>query len=133
MISNILIDLKSSWKTYTKSYPNGFKGIGCISISIDGVIRKGALMESAAGGSYYIVNGGTPSLLPCADIKDALTIARKGKSGGSGLGQGMRAKDNPGSLLRKQVKLDYETINHLQELGDGNLSLGIRRASKKLS
>lgn len=49
--------------------------------------------------------------------------------GGPNRGQGRKAADGVTNLLRKQVKVDPATIDTLAALGDGNLSLGIRKAA----
>ncbi|QNJ57365.1 hypothetical protein Dolphis_59 [Pseudomonas phage Dolphis] len=53
--------------------------------------------------------------------------------GGSRPGSGRKTEDNAGELLRKQVKLDQASIDVLARLGGGNLSLGIRRAARRLA
>lgn len=49
--------------------------------------------------------------------------------GGAGRGQGRKAADGVGAVERKNVTLDAESIETLRNYGDGDLSLGIRRAA----
>lgn len=49
--------------------------------------------------------------------------------GGAGRGQGRKAKDATGPLERKNVSLDKQSIETLRRLGEGDLSVGIRRAA----
>lgn len=49
--------------------------------------------------------------------------------GGAGRGQGRKAIDSAGPLVRKTVTLDEPSIAILRELGEGDLSVGIRRAA----
>lgn len=49
--------------------------------------------------------------------------------GGAGRGQGRKAADGVGAVERKNVTLDAESIETLRAYGDGDLSLGIRRAA----
>jgi hypothetical protein len=48
------------------------------------------------------------------------------------LGAGPKADDGVKRLTRKQVKLDEETIRILTRVGGGNLSLGVREASRRI-
>ena len=50
------------------------------------------------------------------------------KHGGAGRGQGIKASDGATGLKRVNVTLDPATIEILRDAGDGQLSLGIRRA-----
>lgn len=49
--------------------------------------------------------------------------------GGAGRGQGRKPADGVGAVERKNVTLDAESIETLRAYGDGDLSLGIRRAA----
>lgn len=49
--------------------------------------------------------------------------------GGAGRGQGRKAADGVSAVERKNVTLDAESIETLRAYGDGDLSLGIRRAA----
>lgn len=47
-------------------------------------------------------------------------------------GAGVKADDGASLLDRKQVRIDPETERILSHIGDGNLSLGIREAARRL-
>jgi hypothetical protein len=47
-------------------------------------------------------------------------------------GAGVKADDGASPLERKQVRIDPETERILSLVGDGNLSLGIREAARRL-
>ena len=53
--------------------------------------------------------------------------------GGSRPGAGRKTSDGAKELKRTNVMLDDSTIDRAIEIGEGNLSLGIRRAVKKLA
>lgn len=61
-----------------------------------------------------------------------MAIALSGR-GGAGRGQGAKAADGATGLRRVNVSLDDASIEALRALGDGELSLGIRRAVKKMT
>lgn len=58
-----------------------------------------------------------------------LTAALSGR-GGPGRGQGVKSADGATGLRRVNVSLDEASIEALRALGDGELSLGIRRAAR---
>jgi len=58
-------------------------------------------------------------------------IPRTGR-GGPGRGGGRKTADGAGPVYRKNVTLDQRSIDTLRALGDGDLSLGIRRAAALL-
>lgn len=49
--------------------------------------------------------------------------------GGAGRGQGLKAVDGATGLKRRNITLDDARRDILRALGDGDLSLGIRRAA----
>ena len=55
--------------------------------------------------------------------------ARAGTHGGPGRRQGIKAADGATGLRRVNVSLDEASIEALRQFGDGELSLGIRRAA----
>jgi hypothetical protein len=57
--------------------------------------------------------------------------ARQGH-GGPGRGQGRKPADGAKDLKRRNVTIDDESAEKLRAYGDGDLSLGIRRAARKL-
>lgn len=48
-------------------------------------------------------------------------------------GAGVKADDGVTDLERKQVRLDPSSIKVLTSIGNGNLSLGVREAARRLS
>jgi hypothetical protein len=52
--------------------------------------------------------------------------------GGPGRGQGRKSADGAKGLKRRNVTIDDESAEKLRAYGDGDLSLGIRRAARKL-
>lgn len=52
--------------------------------------------------------------------------------GGAGRGQGLKPADGAVGLRRRLISIDDASAEALTRLGDGNLSLGIRRAAKLL-
>lgn len=52
--------------------------------------------------------------------------------GGPGRGQGVKAADGATGLKRRNISIDDASADALRLLGDGELSLGIRRAAAKL-
>ena len=52
--------------------------------------------------------------------------------GGPREGAGRKTVDGVSGVIRKQVTLDLPSINFLRTIGEGDLSLGIRRAASKL-
>lgn len=54
---------------------------------------------------------------------------QKTKRGGAGRGQGRKPADGAVGLARKNITIDRERAEALRAIGDGDLSLGIRRAA----
>lgn len=61
-----------------------------------------------------------------------LAIALSGR-GGPGRGQGRKPADGATGLKRRNVSLDDPRADVLRALGDGDLSLGIRRAADRVA
>ena len=55
---------------------------------------------------------------------------KKGKErrGGAGRNQGRKTEDGTRGLKRLNVTLDVESVERARRLGDGNVSLGLRKA-----
>lgn len=53
---------------------------------------------------------------------------RKKQRGGPREGAGRKAEDEAEGTKRYNVSLDAQTVKKAKKLGDGNLSLGIRKA-----
>jgi len=122
----IAIDPAGNWRIYTATLPQGAVPLGIVTRASG----NGALVRIEATGIYVQVNAGAIRSLPQGKIRTALGLS---KHGGAGRGQGRRADDGATELQRKQVKLDQQTIDAMTDIGDGNLSLGIREAARRLS
>ena len=53
-----------------------------------------------------------------------------GKHGGPRKGAGRKAEDEADGTARYNVSLDAKTVKKAKKLGEGNLSLGLRKAVK---
>lgn len=124
----IAIDLSGNWRLYTNTIPHGARALG--TVARDGY-DTGALVLIEATGLYVQVNAGAVRSLDQRKVVDALATERTGQ-GGPGRGQGRKAADGVGSVERKNVTLDADSIETLRSFGDGDLSLGIRRAAAHL-
>jgi len=60
--------------------------------------------------------------------KHQQTAAPK-RHGGPGRGQGLKAADGATGLKRRNISIDDASADILRAYGDGDLSLGIRRAA----
>lgn len=60
-----------------------------------------------------------------------LAVALSGR-GGAGRGQGIKAADGATGLKRRNISIDDASAAVLREYGDGDLSVGIRRAAKQI-
>lgn len=60
---------------------------------------------------------------------NAVTGQQASTHGGPGRGQGIKAADGATGLERRNVSIDPESAGILRAFGDGDLSLGIRRAA----
>jgi len=58
---------------------------------------------------------------------------KKERRGGAGRNQGRKAQDGAEGLLRFNIMLDPESVERARSLGDGNVSLGIRKAITEAS
>ena len=61
-----------------------------------------------------------------------MTAKPKSTHGGPGRNQGRRAADGATGLRRVNVTIDSQSADKLRAHGDGDLSLGIRRAAATL-
>lgn len=57
-----------------------------------------------------------------------MAVALSGR-GGAGRGQGVKAADGATGLKRRNISIDDASADVLRAFGDGDLSLGIRRAA----
>jgi len=120
------VTLGGNWQIYTSTLPAGARAIGVVHRNGS---AAGALAEIESTGAYVQVNGCVMRTLPQDKARAAVEAARAGRRGGPGMGQGRRAVDGATALQRRQVSLDQASIDTLADLGDGELSLGIRLAA----
>lgn len=124
----IEIDLCGKWRLYTNTIPDGSRAIGTVTRASG---DTGALVYIEKTGRYVQVNAGVLRTLDQRPVLAALEEKRTGQ-GGPGRGQGRRAADGASCVERKNVTLDANSIEVLRSLGEGDLSLGIRRAAARL-
>ena len=61
-----------------------------------------------------------------------MTTKPKSTHGGPGRGGGRKAADGATGLVRRNIMIDEQSATKLRAHGDGDLSLGIRRAAATL-
>ncbi len=93
--------------------------------------ETGALM--LVGGTFVRANGATWNPLPAADLAAVLAAARPGRRGGARPGSGPKPADGAVGVRRVNIMLDPISDATARALGDGDRSVGIRRALAKLS
>lgn len=121
----ITVMLGAQWRHFTAIAPAYGAVLG--TVTRDG-IDSGALVRVDETGLYVQVNAGALRSLPQAETAAAIAAAREGQRGGAGRGQGRKPADGVRGT-RRQVMLDDESAEILRDYGDGELSLGIRRAA----
>jgi hypothetical protein len=105
--------------------PRGAVALGCVTVDR----QPGALLR-LANGSY--AHGFCGNLTNVNDRKAEAAIAAAPKRfGGATVGGGRKSADRAGGR-RRSVYIDDDTAAILKQLGDGELSLGIRRAARLL-
>ncbi len=124
----LVVDLGGKWRLYTNTLPANSRALG--TITRDGY-DSGALVLIEATGLYVQANAGAIRSLPQSKVAAALAAVRTG-SGGPGRGQGLKAADGASGLKRTNITIDTASAETLRAIGDGDLSLGIRRAAARL-
>lgn len=119
----IAIDLSGAWRLYAHILPAGSRALGTVTRDIG---DTGALILTPAG-RYVQCNAGVLRNLPQAKVAAALAEARTG-TGGPGRGQGAKTADGVSNVARYNITLDADSDAAARKLGDGDRSLGIRRA-----
>jgi len=120
----LTVDLGGNWRWYANIIPAGSQCLGTVTTANG---ETGALIFTASG-IYARLNAGALVSLPQAKVQSAVDAARAGTHGGPGRGQGVKAADGATGLKRVNVSLDEASIAAAKKLGDGEVSLGIRRA-----
>lgn len=121
----LTVDLGGNWRLYTNTIPSSSRVIG--TITRDGT-DTGALVLIEATGIYTQINAGVHRALDQRKIVAAIAEVRTGQ-GGAGRGQGVKAADGATNLKRTNITIDPASADILRAFGDGDLSLGIRRAA----
>lgn len=122
----LTVSIGGAWRLYSNTIPAGSRALGTVTRDIS---DTGALVLIEATGLYVQVNSGAVRTLPQNKVASAIEVARAGTHGGPGRGQGLKAADGATGLKRVNVSLDEASIDALRKFGDGELSLGIRRAA----
>ena len=122
----LTVDLGGKWRLYTNTLPTNSRAIGTIARDD---IDTGALVRIESTGLYVQINAGSVRNLDQRKVIAALIEARSGSQGGPGRGQGIKAVDGATGLKRTNITIDTESADTLRAFGDGDLSLGIRRAA----
>ena len=121
----LTVDLGGKWRLYTNTIPASSRAIGTITRDVGDV---GALVLIDATGLYVQVNAGCLRTLQQAKVVAVLAEVRTGQ-GGAGRCQGIKAADGVTNLKRTNITIDPASADTLRAFGDGDLSLGIRRAA----
>lgn len=85
------------------------------------------IVESHMAKKSYIEQSADEGLIDHATAR-GLELALSGR-GGPGRGQGVKAADGATGLKRRNISIDDASADVLRHFGDGDLSLGIRRAA----
>lgn len=124
----LTVDLGGNWRLYATHLPATGKALGLVT---NGGMT-GALVYIERTGVYVRLNAGASVALPQAKVQAAIDAARAGSHGGPGRGQGLKAADGATGLKRTNITIDDDSKDILRAFGDGDLSLGIRRAAAHL-
>ena len=124
----LTVTLGGNWRIWSNTIPAGSRALG--TISRDGSFSdSGVLVQILATGLYAQINAGVLRTLPQAKVASAIDAARSGAHGGPGRGQGAKAVDGATGIKRRNISIDDASADTLRQFGDGDLSLGIRRAA----
>lgn len=128
MTKTITVALGGNWRLYTNTIPANSRAIG--TVTRDG-FETGALVLIEATGKYVQINASSLRSIDQRKVLAALAEVRTG-AGGPGRGQGLKAADGATGLKRTNISIDQASADILRSFGDGDLSLGIRRAAAHL-
>ena len=90
------------------------------------------IVESHMAKKSYIEQSADEGLIDHATAR-GLAVALKSTHGGAGRGQGVKAADGATGLKRRNISIDDASADVLREYGGGDLSVGIRRAAKRVA
>lgn len=123
------VQLGGAWRIYwgPGPLPAGAEALGTVT---RGNGEDGALLRTRAG--YVQGNAGTLRMLDQRKVQAAIDAATP-RSGGAQPGSGRPTADGVRGMRRVNVMLDDASAEKLRALGDGELSLGIRRAAATLT
>lgn len=88
------------------------------------------IVESHMAKKSYIQQSADEGLIDHATAL-GLELALTGR-GGPGRGQGIKAADGATGLKRRNITIDDASADVLREYGNGDLSVGIRRAARAI-
>jgi hypothetical protein len=125
----LTVALGGAWRLYTSTIPSGSRALGTITSSHG---DTGALVRIDATGIFIQVNAGAVRTLPQSKVAAALAEVRAGR-GGPGRGQGKKSSDGATGIKRRNISIDDASADTLRQFGDGDLSLGIRRAASHVA
>jgi hypothetical protein len=121
----LTVFLGGIWRHYTNAIPVNSRAIGTVTRD---ECDTGALVLIEATGRYVQINAGVSRSLDQRKVVAALAEVRTGR-GGAGRGQGIKAADGATGLKRTNITIDQASADALRAFGDGDMSLGIRRAA----
>ena len=124
----LTVDLGGKWRLYTNTLPVNSRALGTITRDIG---DTGALVLIETTGLYVQINASCLRSLPQSKVTAAIAEVRTGQ-GGAGRGQGLKAADGATDLKRTNITIDPASADTLRAFGDGDLSLGIRRAASHI-
>ena len=117
--SRVTVDQNGDWRMYTKTLPANAEPLGVV---MRGVGNAGALVRMENGTYYAQVNDGVVIRLDARKISSALGLKSNG---------GRKSEMEGGK--RVTVYLTEDLIERAREIGNGNLSDGIRVVLLKAS
>lgn len=122
----LTVNLGGKWRLYANILPPSAVALGTVTTQHG---ETGALIYIERTGIYAKLNAGAVVSLPQAKVQAAVDTARSGAHGGPGRGQGVKAADGATGLKRTNITIDTASADTLRAFGEGDLSLGIRRAA----
>jgi hypothetical protein len=127
--ARLAVILGAAWRIYwgPAPLPVGAEALGTVT---RGNGEDGALLRLPTG-AYAQGNAGVLCALDKRKVQAAIAAATP-RSGGAQPGSGRPTADGVRGMRRVNVMLDDASAEKLRTLGDGELSLGIRRAAARI-